>query len=62
MRNPGLFEVDYKNATVIVMGPGSDVWARLCSRYKFSMILILRDRGREEEKEDETSSLCLVSS
>lgn len=57
MRNPGLFKVDYKNAIVIVTGPGLDTWARLYSAHKLSVILSLRDCGREEEKKEESAAL-----
>lgn len=62
VRNPGLFKVDYKNAIVIVMGPGLDTWARLCSTHKFLMILGLKTWGREEEKGEESSALCPLES
>lgn len=57
MRNPGLFKADCKNATVVVMGPGLDTWARLSSTHKFSMIVSLRDCGREEEQREGSSAL-----
>lgn len=42
---------------MIVMGPGLDTWARLSFTHKFSMIVSLRDCGREEEKSGESSAL-----